>query len=60
MRAVEFTAATVEFCRNASAVGLTEKAFRAWLALPANVATFPNLAIHLGIKKPAKPGTVAA
>lgn len=49
LRAVEFTAAIVEFCRNASALGLTESAFLAWLAVPGNSGPFPNLATHLGV-----------
>lgn len=53
LRAVEFVSASVEFCRNASAINLTKSAFIDWLKLPENCATYPNLCIHLGLKKPA-------
>ena len=52
LRGVEFVAASVEFCRDASAIALTESAFLEWLRLPENCGTFPNLCLHLGIKKP--------
>ena len=52
LRGVEFVAASVEFCRSASAVSLTETAFLAWLKLPENSGSYPNLSLHLGIKKP--------
>lgn len=52
LRGVEFVAASVEFCRDASAIALTESAFLEWLKLPENCGTFPNLCLHLGIKKP--------
>ena len=52
LRGVEFVAASVEFCRDASAIALTESAFLEWLKLPENCGTYPNLCLHLGIKKP--------
>jgi len=53
LRGVEFVAAAVEFCRSASAVALTDAAFLAWLKMPENGGAYPNLCLHLGIKKPA-------
>jgi hypothetical protein len=52
LRGVEFVAASVEFCRDASAIALTESAFLEWLKLPENCGAYPNLCLHLGIKKP--------
>lgn len=50
LRAVEFVSATAEFCHDASALALTEIAFRAWLDKPENAAKYVNLAVFLKIR----------
>lgn len=58
LKAVEFAAASVEFCRVSSCLGLTETNFRKWLAEKNNKKLYPNLCHHLGLIKPAKKPTL--
>ena len=52
LRAVEFVAASVDFCKNAGFQDLTEVKFRKWMEERNNARVYRNLANHLAIKLP--------
>ena len=54
MRNLEFTSASIAFCREASALELTETNFLQWLKRPERNSEFPNLAVHLGVRSSVK------